>query len=313
MDSVRAQTFAAWEHIIVDDGSSDGTCEEVSSPMASDSRIRYLRSTGDKSGASVCRNIGVKASKAEFIVFLDSDDLLSPDCLARRVKIMQRNSDLDFATFQTAVFQEKLGDLNKVWDREVLGDDLLRFLFFECPWIITSPIWRRRSLLRLGLFDETLLSWQDIDLHVRALTSGFRYLRFPEIDHHVRWQFEPTKVSIEQRRSPQHLEAAIEIVEKFEHLVREGPGMTWVRQRALCGLYFFIAEHLVAARKSTAALRSWNQVRRRHLGSGFLHLSGASVLILQILGIPSHNVDGRLANKWKGWMRLRTNPQLLQT
>src|SRR5437868_8818874 len=208
MDSVRTQSFAAWEHIVIDDGSNDGTCEEVSCRMASDSRIRYLRRPNGKSGASACRNRGVEASNAEFIVFLDSDDLLSPDCLARRVKIMQRNSDLDFATFQTAVFQEKLGDSRKEWDRDLLGDDLLRFLFFECPWIITGPIWRKRSLIRLGLFDESLLSWQDIDLHVRALTSGFHYLRFPEVDHHVRWQFEPTKVSIEQRRSPQHLEAA---------------------------------------------------------------------------------------------------------
>ena len=311
MDTVRNQGFDEWEHLIIDDGSNDGTCEEVSSRMASDPRIRYLRRTGDKFGASVCRNIGVEASCAEFIVFLDSDDLLSPDCLARRVQIMRRNTDLDFATFQTAVFQDTPGDLKREWDQELQGDDLLRFLYFECPWIITGPVWRRDSLLRLGLFDEALLSWQDIDLHVRALTAGLRYLRFPEVDHHVRWQFEPTKVSIEQRRSPRHLEAANEIVEKFERLVREGPGLNWVRQRALCSLYFFIAEHLVAAGTPTAGLRSWRRIRRRHLGSRVLHLSGAAVLFLQTLGVPSGSVDGRLANKWKGWMRLRTNPELV--
>jgi glycosyltransferase involved in cell wall biosynthesis len=311
MESVAGQTFDAWEHIIVDDGSDDGTCQEVNRRMTTDSRVRYIRRTGDKSGASVCRNIGVRASSAEFIVFLDSDDLLSSDCLVRRAEIMRRNCDLDFATFQTAVFQDTPGDLKKEWDGELLGDDLLRFLFFECPWIITGPIWRRESLLRLGLFDESLLSWQDIDLHVRALTAGLRYLRFPEVDHHVRWQFEPTKVSIEQRRSPHHLEAANEIVEKFERLVREGPGMNWVRQRALCSLYFFIAQHLVAAGTPTAALRSWSRIRQRRLGSRALLLSGAAVLILQMLGVPGRSVDGRLANKWKGWMRLRTNPELV--
>jgi glycosyltransferase involved in cell wall biosynthesis len=311
MDSVRNQSSEDWEHVIIDDGSNDGTSEEVSSRMAADPRIRYVRRTGEKSGASVCRNIGVEASRSEFIVFLDSDDLLSPDCLARRVDIMRRNCDIDFATFQTAVFQHTPGDLKRAWDEELLGDDLLRFLFFECPWIITGPIWRRNSLLRLGLFDEALLSWQDIDLHVRALTAGLRYLRFPGVDHHVRWQFEPAKVSIEQRRSPQHLEAANEIVEKFERLVREGPGMNWVRQRALCSLYFFIAQHLVAAGTPTAALRSWSRIRRRRLGSRVLHLSGAAVLILQTLDVHGRSVDGRLANKWKGWMRLRTNPELV--
>jgi hypothetical protein len=209
------------------------------------------------------------------------------------------------------VFQIAPGDLNREWDKELIGDDLLRFLLFECPWIITGPIWRRESLDRLGLFDESLLSWQDIDLHVRALTAGFRYLRFPQIDHHVRWQSEPTKVSIEQRRSILHLEAANDIVEKFERAVQEGPGMNWVRQRALCSLYFFIAQHLIKCGHWRAAHRSWGQIQRRQLGSQFLHLSGAFVLGLQAIGVPSREVDGRIANKWKGWMRLRTNPELV--
>src|SRR5579864_830606 len=311
IDSVQSQSFSDWEHIVVDDGSDDGTCLELDRRMATDSRIRYVRRTCKECGANVCRNIGIAESSAEFIVFLDSDDLLLPECLGRRVERMQRNLDLDFATFQGGVFERKAGDIREDFDSELLGDDLLRFLFFECPWIITGPIWRKSSLVELVLFDESLPSWQDIDLHVRALTAGLRYLRFPEVDHHVRWQFEPAKVSIEQRRSPRHLEAADEIVQKFERLVREGPGMNWVRQRALCSLYFFIAQHLVAAGTPTAALRSWSRIRRRRLGSRVLHLSGAAVIILQTLGLPGRSVDGRLANKWKGWMRLRTNPELV--
>ena len=208
MDSVAVQSFKAWEHIIVDDGADDGTCEEVTRRAASDSRIRYVRRTGERSGANVCRNLGIRESLGEFVVFLDSDDLLDASCLGRRVEVMQRNLDLDFATFQAGVFVHAVGDVRSEIDSQLLGDDLLRFLFFECPWIITGPLWRKASLLRLGLFDESLPSWQDIDLHVRAITAGFRYLRFPEVDHHVRWQFEPTKVSVEQRRSPRHLEAA---------------------------------------------------------------------------------------------------------
>ena len=118
-------------------------------------------------------------------------------------------------------------------------------------------------MLRLGLFDESLLSWQDIDLHVRAITVGFRYLRFPEVDHHVRWQFEPTKVSVEQRRSPRHLEAAMNILEKFEHLIREGPGMNWVRQRALCSLYFFVAQQWEATGSLSDCLAVLETIRQR--------------------------------------------------
>jgi hypothetical protein len=311
MDSVAAQGFDAWEHIIVDDGSDDGTAEEVARRAVSEPRIRYVQRTGGKSGANVCRNLGVSESQAGLIVFLDSDDLLAPDSLARRVEVMRRNEDLDFVTFQTGVFQNTPGDLGRQLDPELIGDDLLRFLFFECPWQTTAPTWRRAALNRLGGFDESLLSWQDLELHVRAITAGLRYLRFPEIDHHMRWQWEPTKVSVEQRGSPRHLGAAIEILEKLERLVREGPGMNWVRQRALCSLYFFVAERWVAVGSLSTALRSWKQIRQRPLGSRALYLSGAVLLVVQALGSPGRGVGGRIAHKWKGWMRLRTNPELV--
>src|SRR6202050_5894300 len=83
MDSVQQQSFDAWEHLVVDDGSDDGTGEEVARRSAADARIRYIRRTGEKSGANVCRNIGIRESRAEFIVLLDSDDLLAPNCLVR--------------------------------------------------------------------------------------------------------------------------------------------------------------------------------------------------------------------------------------
>ena len=312
IDSVQRQSFDAWEHIVVDDGSDDGTAEEVARRAAADPRIRYIRRGGEKSGANVCRNIGIRESQANLVVFLDSDDLLEPHCLGRRFAVMQRNADVDFATFGTKFFRRAIGDLEDRLDSDLIGDDLVRFLFFECPWIITAPIWRKASLVRLGLFDESLLSWQDIDLHVRAIAAGFRYLRFPKMDHHVRWQFEPTKVSVEQRRSPRHLDGAIATIQKFERYVMEGPGINWVRQRALCSLYFFVAERWVALGNLPAALRVWQQIRQRRLGSRVLHVSGVGLLIIQALGgVPGRRLGNRMAHKWKGWMRMRTNPELV--
>src|SRR5581483_9522770 len=121
-----------------------------------------------------------------------------------------------FITFQSGIFLERPGDYQngRVLDEQLIGDDLARFLCFEAPWIITAPIWRRDTLMRLGAFDESLLSWQDIELHVRAICAGGRYLRRPEVDHHIRWQFEETKVSVEQRRSPRHLAGALDVIDR---------------------------------------------------------------------------------------------------
>lgn len=312
MDSVAAQTFSDWEHLVVDDGSDDGTAEEVRKRAAADSRVRYIPRTGGKAGANVCRNQGVAESRSDLIVFLDSDDLLAPESLERRAGVMSRNQDLDFVVFQTGVFRDRPGDLGRQLDAEMLGDDLLRFLFFECPWQTTAPTWRKEALRRIGGFDESLPSWQDIDLHVRAIAAGLRYLRFPEVDHHVRWQYEPTKVSIEQRRSPAHLEAASATLEKFESVVREGPGMNWVRQRALCSLYFGVAQRWVAIGRLSSALQTWGGIRRRRIGPEVLYVSGAILLVIQALDSSGQEaLSYRLINRWRGWMRLKTNPQLL--
>jgi glycosyltransferase involved in cell wall biosynthesis len=311
MDSVAHQDFDDWEHIIVDDGSDDGTPEFVRDRASRDPRVRYVQRNSERTGANVCRNLGVAMSNSPFVVFLDSDDLLMPECLARRVEIMERNRDVDFATFQTSVFVDKPGDLGRQLDYELTGDDLLRFLSFDPPWIITGPIWRKASLQKLGGFDEALPSWQDVDLHIRAIAAGFRYLRFPHVDHHVRWQWEETKVSIEQRRSPRHLRSADDTLVKFEKTVRAGPGMNWVRQRALCSLYFFVAEQWVAVGELRAALGTWRQIRQRSLGMRVLHFTGAMLLVMQALDRKGRRLSGRITHKWKGWMRMRTNPELV--
>ncbi len=208
MESVQRQSFDAWEHIVVDDGSDDGTSEEVTRRMAADSRIRYVRRTGERSGANVCRNIGIAETSAEFIVFLDSDDLLRLQCLKARVETMQRNPILDFCVFRAGVFVESVGDLRRLYHPQNPGDDLLRFLTHECVWEISGPIWRRSFLREIGCFDETLLSMQDLELHVRALCARATYVCFPDVDHDIRWQEDAVKTSVRHFQDPTYIDAA---------------------------------------------------------------------------------------------------------
>lgn len=310
MDCVAAQDFPDWEHIIVDDGSSDGTAQEVQRRSASDPRIRWIARDGAKRGASICRNIGLEAARSDLIIFLDSDDLMDRDSLSLRHAAMTRNLDVDFCVFRTGVFSKVPGDLGRELDPEMLGDDLLRFLFFEIPWQTTAPTWRREALHRLGGFDETLLSWQDVDLHIRAIGGGMRYLRFRRVDHHMRWHWEDTKVSIMQRRSADHLRSANAVIEKFERVIREGPGMNWVRQRALCSLYFLVAQLWLNIGDRRSAQRTWARARQRKLAPSALHISGALLLALQGLTGPWPYTE-RAINKWKGYVRMRTNPELV--
>lgn len=78
--SVAAQTFQDYEHIIVDDGSTDGTEELIKQLMETHPKIVYIKQ--ENKGRSVARNVGIEAGKGEYVCFLDSDDEWSKNYLA---------------------------------------------------------------------------------------------------------------------------------------------------------------------------------------------------------------------------------------
>jgi glycosyltransferase involved in cell wall biosynthesis len=79
--SARAQGHAAWEMIVVDDGSRDGTARAAEDAAEGDPRIRILRQPNG--GVSAARNAGLAAARGEAFLFLDADDWLAPDAVAR--------------------------------------------------------------------------------------------------------------------------------------------------------------------------------------------------------------------------------------
>ncbi|MDE3187025.1 MAG: glycosyltransferase family 2 protein [Acidobacteriota bacterium] len=85
--TVRAQTLTDWEHILVDDGSSDDSVAIVEAEAAIDPRIRLLH-TPRNGGPSAARNMALDAALGRFIAFLDADDLWLPEKLSRCVEWM---------------------------------------------------------------------------------------------------------------------------------------------------------------------------------------------------------------------------------
>lgn len=87
ISSVGAQTFQDWEHIIVDDASTDNTVELLRDHMNSDSRIKVI-CLNKNSGAAVARNAAINAAQGRFIAFLDADDMWLPNKLAVQIGYM---------------------------------------------------------------------------------------------------------------------------------------------------------------------------------------------------------------------------------
>ena len=91
--SVLGQTYPAWELLLVDDGSSDGSTDlAMRHARAHPGRVRYLDHDGHRNlGMSASRNLGIRHATGKYIALLDADDVWLPDKLARPVGAGRRS------------------------------------------------------------------------------------------------------------------------------------------------------------------------------------------------------------------------------
>jgi glycosyltransferase involved in cell wall biosynthesis len=167
IESVQSQTFNNWELIIVDDCSTDTSVEVLLPYLKADPRIHLFKNETNR-GANYGRNLGLKMSKAPFIIFLDADDILTPFCCERRIEVMVESDNLDFSVFSMGVFHQHPGDNPSKWIPKS-KNPLQDFLSHKLPWAICQPIWKKDFLLSIGGFDESFQRRQDVELHTRAL------------------------------------------------------------------------------------------------------------------------------------------------
>lgn len=90
LDSVAAQTLADWEHLVVDDASTDESARIVAARAERDSRLRLI-SQPENRGALAARNRALAAARGRYVAFLDADDLWLPDKLARQIAFMTKS------------------------------------------------------------------------------------------------------------------------------------------------------------------------------------------------------------------------------
>jgi glycosyltransferase involved in cell wall biosynthesis len=173
LDSVIAQTYTNWEIVAVDDHSSDSSVEILQNYADTDSRIKFHIRDSERKGGSVCRNIGLVKAVGEYVIFLDSDDLLRPFCLEQRVKVMNTQK-VCFAIFPMHSF-ETTKDTSQLCTQLDKKEHLWHFIATHCIWSIHCVIWKKDTLVSLGGFNEKYPRLQDPELHLRALLSKTPY------------------------------------------------------------------------------------------------------------------------------------------
>ena len=245
LDAVISQTEKNWECIIVDDGSTDNSIGIISKYTNTDERIRLVKRERDPQGGSVCRNIAAQNARGNYFIFLDSDDIITPEFVGERIAQINLNPTKDLIIFPSAIFYKKIGDTKKLWNilHKEGRSDLSRFLDQDNPWHTAGPVWKKEAFFQIGGFDENAQSAQDWEIHSRALILGLKYHKTEDAEenlHHFIRKHDGDSISTE-KPSKQRLENRMNTFRTIVKLFHErGLHKTSLREN-LIGHYFRVS------------------------------------------------------------------------
>ena len=191
VDSVMRQSFGAWELLLVDDGSTDGSTERARCHAQNHpGQIRYLEHPGHANlGAGPSRNLGLSHATGEFLVFLDADDVLLPHKLSRQLNLLQ--------VHPTAIMVYGATEYWYSWDPADSSQQDRRGKLGVAPGCIYAPptlltAWlrdpgsvpclcgltvRRSAVDRVGAFDESIPDlYEDQVLLAKLVLEGPVYI-----------------------------------------------------------------------------------------------------------------------------------------
>jgi len=162
------------EVIIVDDGSTDGTVEKARS-LGFD-----IKPLGTNRGPGGARNAAVKSAIAEWIHFLDADDEIASDYLAKVMPFTNVDVDVVLCScdFLDEVSRERL--MTWTFDPVLFAENPVKGCLSTGVNTPSSLI-RRGKFEEVGGFDEQRRCWEDGDMHLRLALAGARFRAIPDV------------------------------------------------------------------------------------------------------------------------------------
>lgn len=182
--SVLDQTMSDFEHLIINDASTDATLQVARAWATRDERIRVV-DLDRHGGVGWSRNAGVRAGRGAFVAFVDADDRWAPTFLEDQLQSLNEAGPDALASFCHSVnFEDGTGRLIGLHAPAAGRYGLARMFLGRCaPGNGSSLLIRRSAFDRVGLFDETLPRGEDVDMWLRFLanTPGGYFVCLPRV------------------------------------------------------------------------------------------------------------------------------------
>ncbi|HIY79071.1 MAG TPA: glycosyltransferase [Candidatus Olsenella excrementavium] len=233
LDSLVAQSFADFEAICINDGSTDGSRAIVQRYLDADARFRVIDKENSGYGASM--NRGLDAARGRYVAILESDDLFEPDALTLLHDAAEKNNaDVAKANFNLYwSTPEERRELFRVVDEREAGTTLRPLddfsVFFRKP-SIWSALYRRGFLVENGIrFLETPgASYQDSGFNFKVWAAARRAAFIPDAVLNYRQDNEQSSVN-----SSGKMFCVCDEYAEMEHFVRMRGG---AEETALLGI-----------------------------------------------------------------------------
>jgi len=174
IDSIAGQRYRPVELVLADDGSTDESPRLIQAAREKYAEqagftIRYRRQ--ENAGAASARNLGLRHCRGEFIVYVESDDVLYPNALEWGVDRLRANPDAALAYFRVQVADEHLRPLTgETLGKPPSGSDAD---YTDYLWHTMGPLYRRRTLHAAGPWDPQMRASDDWEYGSRIKLMGF--------------------------------------------------------------------------------------------------------------------------------------------
>ena len=181
--SIRRQTWADWELVAVDDGSTDGSAAVLADAARTDPRIRVV--ARPHGGIVAALHAGLAAARGGLIARMDADDESAPDRLAAQLRFLEEQPDVGVAGCLVAFGGDRAARagfaLHVDWLNSVVTPEAIVLnRFIESPFAHPSLMFRRELIDRHGGYRDGAFP-EDYELVLRWMEAGVRMAKVPRV------------------------------------------------------------------------------------------------------------------------------------
>ncbi|HMU46627.1 MAG TPA: glycosyltransferase [Chitinophagaceae bacterium] len=223
--SVLEQSYPNFKLLLIDDGSKDGTIDQLK--YKSDPRIQIV--TQENQGMAKTRNNGLAMAKGEFLLFLDHDDIIEKDFLQERINYLNEHPETGFVGGIVQTFPDNPKEFLSV------AEDIENEMLFFDPRFLTTP---SSYLIRKKIMDENNICFNE---SLSSTADRFLLLQLGKVTQGARVSKGKLLYRISEGSFSQVIKPSlIKDNENFYFEMKKGGLMPAKRRSAFKSLYFFM-------------------------------------------------------------------------